>query len=145
MDKTIAVRNVIAAWEKLDIDLMMDQLTDDAVFENVPMDPIVGKEAIRAANSAFMALCQAAPWKVLNIAVSEATGTVLTERLDMFVLKDGRTVYAPSMGAWTVNDDNKITRWRDYFDLASWNRQMGADPDLAKGDGGLKAILNQLD
>ena len=145
MDKTIAVRNVIAAWEKLDIDLMMDQLTDDAVFENVPMDPIVGKEAIRAANSAFMALCQAAPWKVLNIAVSEATGTVLTERLDMFVLKDGRTVYAPSMGAWTVNDDNKITRWRDYFDLASWNRKMGADPDLAKGDGGLKAILNQLD
>jgi limonene-1,2-epoxide hydrolase len=143
MDRTIPVRNVIAAWAAGDLDLMMEQLADDAVFENVPMDPIVGKEAIRAANGAQLALCDGAPWKVLNIAVCEDTATVLTERLDAFVLKDGRTVYAPTMGAWTVNDANKITRWRDYFDLASWNRQMGADPDFAKGDGGLQAIIEQ--
>lgn len=143
MDKTIPVRAVIEAWALGDLDMMMAQLADDAVFENVPMDPIVGKDAIRAANGAHLALCRLAPWKVLNIAVAEETGTVLTERLDVFELKDGRTVYAPSMGAWTVNQDNKITRWRDYFDLASWNRQMGVDPDFGKGDGVLRAILEQ--
>jgi len=145
MDRTIPVRNVIRAWDTGDLDLMMDQLADDAVFENVPMDPIVGKAAIRAANAAHLALCQRAPWQILNIAVCEDTATVLTERLDVFVLADGRKVYAPTMGAWTVNDDNKIARWRDYFDLASWNRQMGAEPDFAKGDGGLRAILDQVD
>ena len=102
IDRTIPVWNVIKAWATGDLDIMMDQLTDDAVFENVPMDPIVGKAAIRAANGAHLAMCDRAPWKVFNIAVNEETKTVLTERLDVFVLKDGRTVYAPSMGAWVV-------------------------------------------
>jgi len=68
---------------------------------------------------------------------------VLTERLDIFQLKDGRTVYAPSMGAWVVNDEGKISRWRDYFDLASWNRQMGVAPDFASGDGCLRLLVAQ--
>lgn len=143
MDRTIPVRNVIKAWETGDIELMMEQLADDAVFENVPMDPIVGKEAIRAANAAHLAQCDQAPWKVFNIAVNEETKTVLTERLDIFQLKDGRTVYAPSMGAWVVNDEGKISRWRDYFDLASWNRQMGVAPDFASGDGCLRLLIAQ--
>jgi len=143
IDRTIPVWNVIKAWETGDLDMMMDQLTDDAVFENVPMDPIVGKAAIRAANGAHLAMCDRAPWKVFNIAVNEETKTVLTERLDVFVLKDGRTVYAPSMGAWVVNDESKITLWRDYFDLASWNRQMGVAPDLASGEGCFKILVEQ--
>lgn len=143
MDRTIPVKNVIRAWDAGDIELMMDQLTDDAVFENVPMDPIIGKAAIREANMAFLAMCDRAPWKIINMVVSEETGTVLTERLDIFELKDGRTVYAPSMGAWTVNEDNKITRWRDYFDLAQWNRQLGVDADFAKGDGCLRILLDE--
>jgi len=143
MDRTIPVRNVIKAWENGDIDLMMEQLADDAVFENVPMDPIVGKEAIRAANSAHFAQCVRAPWKVLNIAVCEETGTVLTERVDVFELKDGRTASCPCMGAWVVNDEGKITRWRDYFDLAAWNRQMGAAPEFASGSGCFDIILEE--
>lgn len=143
MDKTIPVRNVIEAWRTLDIELMVDQLAEDAVFENVPMDPIVGREAIRTANSAFIAMCNGAPWKILNMVVAEDSGTVLTERLDIFELKDGRTVYCPAMGAWTVDENNKITRWRDYYDGAGWNRMMGADPEFGAGDGTLKAIIAQ--
>jgi len=143
MDRTAPVWSLIRAWEICDLDLMMEQLSDDAVFENVPMDPIVGKEAIRAATAAHMALCNRAPWKIFNIAVNEETGAVLTERIDIFELKDGRTVYSPCMGSWLVNEEGKITVWRDYFDLASWNRQMGADPDFAAGDGGTRAVLQQ--
>ncbi len=88
-------------------------------------------------------MCNRAPWEVHNIAVNEATKTVLTERLDIFERKDGRTVYAPFMGAWVVNDAGQITIRRDYFDLASWNRQMGVDADLAAGGGVFEMLLKQ--
>lgn len=130
-DKTEPVRRMIEAWDKRDIDLMMDQFADGAIFDNVPMDRIQGKEAIRAANAAFMDMIEAAPWKVRNI-FEAPNGTVLTERDDIFILKDGRTVNCPVMGAFEINEDNKITHWRDYFDLGDWNRQLGMDPDLGR-------------
>ena len=74
MDRTAPVLNVIKAWETGDLDLTMGQLSDAVVFENVPMDPIVGKDAIRAATAGHLAHCNRAPWKVLNIAVNEKTG-----------------------------------------------------------------------
>jgi len=59
-------------------------------------------------------------------------GTVLTERVDIFDLKEGRRVAIRVMGAFEVNEQNLITHWRDYFDLADWNRQMRLDPDFAR-------------
>jgi len=131
MDKTIPVRNLIAAWAKLDLDYMLEQFTENAVFENVPMELIVGKRAIREAMSAFMTLCTAAPWQLKNIAVTER-GTVMTERDDIFDLKDGRRVHVRVMGSFDVNDQGLITHWRDYFDLADWNREMKMDPDFGR-------------
>jgi len=131
MDKTIPDRNLIAAWAKLDLDYMLEQFTENAVFENVPMELIVGKRAIREAMSAFMTLCTAAPWQLKNIAVTER-GTVMTERDDIFDLKDGRRVHVRVMGSFDVNDQGLITHWRDYFDLADWNREMKMDPDFGR-------------
>ena len=131
MDKTKPGRNLIDAWTRLDLESLLAQLTEDAVFENIPMEPIVGKPAIRQALQAFIAHCAASPWKLKNIAVT-AAGTVLTERDDIFDLKDGRRVHCPVMGAFEVNDQGRITHWRDYFDLADWNRMMHLDPDFAR-------------
>ena len=112
---------MIAAWAALDIDRIMEQFADDAVFENVPMEVIVGKEAIRAANGAFLGLVEAAPWEIREIGVLPS-GTVVTEREDVFDLKDGRRVSIRVMGVFEVDEGNRITQWRDYFDLADWNR-----------------------
>ena len=131
MDKTVPVRNLIAAWAKLDLDYMLEQFTEDAVFENVPMELIVGKRAIREAMGAFITLCAAAPWQLENIAVTER-GTVMTERDDIFDLKDGRRVHVRVMGSFDVNDEGLITHWRDYFDLVDWNREMKMDPDFGR-------------
>jgi len=122
---------MIAAWAALDIDRMMEQFADDAVFENVPMEVIVGKEAIRAANGAFLGLVEAAPWEIREIGVLPS-GTVVTEREDVFDLKDGRRVSIRVMGAFEVDEGNRITQWRDYFDLADWNRQMNMDTDFGR-------------
>src|SRR6185437_9590339 len=103
VDKTVPVRNLIDGWAKLDLDHMLGQFAEDAIFENIPMEPIVGKPAIRAALKAFLDLCEAAPWTLINIAVSEQ-GNVLTERDDVFHLRDGRRVNCPVMGVFEVND-----------------------------------------
>ena len=129
--KTRAVLNLVEAWARRDIDFMMAQFADDAIFENVPMELIVGKDDIRAANQAFMAMYREAPWEIHHI-VEAPDGTVLTERSDIFILNDGRRTECRVMGAITVNDDNLIVHWRDYFDLADWNRQLGADPDFGR-------------
>jgi len=129
--KTSAVLNLVDAWARRDIDFMMAQFTDDAIFENVPMDLIVGKDAIRAANQAFMNMYREAPWEIHHI-VEAPDGTVLTERSDIFILNDGRRVVSRVMGAFTINGNNLIVHWRDYFDLADWNRQLGADPDFGR-------------
>ena len=129
--KTRAVLNLVEAWARRDIDFMMAQFADDAIFENVPMDLIVGKDDIRAANQAFMAMYREAPWEIHHI-VEAPDGTVLTERSDIFILNDGRRTECRVMGAFTVNNDNLIVHWRDYFDLADWNRQLGADPDFGR-------------
>ena len=97
MDKTVPVRRLIDGWAKLDLDYLLGQFAEDAIFENIPMEPIVGKPAIRAALKAFLDLCEAAPWTLINIAVSEQ-GNVLTERDDVFHLRDGRRVNCPVMG-----------------------------------------------
>ncbi len=38
---------MLKAWEKLDLDAVMDYFDDNAVYENVPLDPLVGRDAIR--------------------------------------------------------------------------------------------------
>ena len=50
-------------------------------------------------------------------------GTVLTERTDRFLLKDGRWVELRVMGSFEVVD-GQITAWRDYFDLGQWARAL---------------------
>jgi limonene-1,2-epoxide hydrolase len=48
---------------------------------------------------------------------------VLTERVDNFVLADGKQLSLPVMGTMVI-EDGKIKVWRDYFDLASFSSQM---------------------
>jgi limonene-1,2-epoxide hydrolase len=49
---------------------------------------------------------------------------VLTERVDVFVLPNGK-VELPVMGTFEVRD-GKIAAWRDYFDMKQFMDQMTA-------------------
>ncbi|WP_082973474.1 limonene-1,2-epoxide hydrolase family protein [Mycobacterium sp. E2327] len=53
---------------------------------------------------------------IVNLA-SEGS-VVLTERLDSIQTPDGRKPAIPVMGTFVVDDDGRITRWIDYFDLS---------------------------
>ena len=50
--------------------------------------------------------------------------TVLTERVDRFLM-NGQPIALPVMGTFEVRG-GKIAAWRDYFDLADYQRQLAA-------------------
>lgn len=109
------------AWEDVDLDAISSSFVDDAVYHNIPMDPIVGREAIMAMIGGFTAGSTRIEFEITNIA---ATGhVVLTERIDRFFLPD-RTIVLPVMGTFEVVD-GRIAVWRDYFDLNQYLRQIG--------------------
>ena len=113
------VRNFCAAFARRNVDELLDFFTDDAVYHNMPMRPVQGKAAIRGILDMFLSPAQAVEFAVLNIAA--VADTVLTERLDTFVIGASR-VELPIAGVFEVVE-GKIAAWRDYFDLATWTKQ----------------------
>jgi len=114
------ITDFCAAWEKGDYQSLLDYFADDAVYHNIPVDPVVGKDGIRATMQMFTTGVERIEFQVNNIAVNG--NVVLTERVDTFVLPD-KTVSLPVMGTFEVVD-GKIAAWRDYFDLNQFMSQL---------------------
>jgi limonene-1,2-epoxide hydrolase len=121
---THLVRRFIAAWEARDVEAILDLMTPDARYLNVGMPEAVGRDAIGAFITPFVAAASAIRWTVRHIGET-ADGAVLTERIDVFVI-GGREVTVPVMGVFEF-DGELIRAWRDYFDLADFQRQMAFD------------------
>ena len=118
-DNIDLVRRFCAAWATVDIPQLLDFFTDDAVYHNMPVQPIQGKDAIKGVLEQVMAPFERAEWELKQIAASG--DVVLTERVDRFIGRE-RTVELLVMGIFEIRD-GKIAAWRDYFDLAAWTRQ----------------------
>lgn len=118
---TERVHAFIAAWERRDVEAILAAMTPDAVYHNIPMPVMQGRDAIRAFIAPFLAGASKVEWTVHHIAENGA-GTVLTERTDVFVL-GGKTLSIPVMGTFEFRDV-LIAAWRDYFDLADFQRQL---------------------
>lgn len=119
MTNTDVVMSFIDAWNRMDWDAVVDLLTDDVVYHNIPMDRIEGKAAASAVIRGMQPL--AVRWEVISIA--ENGDRVLTERLDEFDMPGGKHLAVPVMGTFELRD-GRIAAWRDYFDLATFTRQM---------------------
>ncbi len=113
------VTRFCAAWELGDLDALMTYFTDDAVYHNMPVDPLQGHAAIRGMIEMFTGGVERIEFRILNIAADDST--VLTERLDVFHHED-KTITLPVMGTFEVRD-GKIAAWRDYFDLNQYMTQ----------------------
>ena len=99
---------------------LVEYFTPDAVYHNIPVDPVTGRDAIRVMIEGFTAGIDKVEFQMRNIA---AVGdTVLTERVDVFHLPNG-TIELPVMGTFEVKD-GKIAAWRDYFDLNQYMTQL---------------------
>jgi limonene-1,2-epoxide hydrolase len=107
------VRAELDSWSRLDVDEIVSHFAADAVWDNVPLGAVSGHDAIRRSVQGYVDRMTHGDIEILNLAV--AGNVVLTERVDTFGY-DGQTVHARVMGAFEVSGD-KITAWRDYFDV----------------------------
>ena len=115
------VKELVDAWNRLAWDEVFGMLADDVVCHNIPMEKIVGRDAVRKFYESIGETTWA-NWQILTIA--EDGNKVLTERLDDFTI-NGKDVSLPVMGVFEVSD-GKITAWRDYFCMKMLESQFAA-------------------
>lgn len=113
----------IGALERKDIDAAMAYVADDISYENMPMAPIVGADANRAVLGRFLGDAKTVEWRIVRQIA--AGNVVANERIDRFELAGG-WLELPVAGFFVVGDDGRIAIWRDYFDLASYTKQLAA-------------------
>ena len=120
------VRRFCAAWsDGMGADDLAAFFTDDAVYHNIPLAPVTGREAIANNFATFIRPgppgIESIEFRVINIAANGQV--VMTERVDVFRLSD-KSFELQVMGTFEVTD-GKINAWRDYFDTNQFTSRMG--------------------
>jgi limonene-1,2-epoxide hydrolase len=113
----------IAAIEAKDVEGALGLVRDDVSYENMPIQPIVGKEAVRATLHAFLGAATRVDWQILREVV--VGNVVVNERLDRFEI-NGKWLELPVAGFFELDDEGRIARWRDYFDMGAYTSQLTA-------------------
>jgi limonene-1,2-epoxide hydrolase len=114
------VRQFCDIFEKLDADELTRYFSADAIYHNIPMEPLFGHDAIRAFFKAIPDQFDGLRFEILNQVESGAF--VMNERIDHFLIK-GETVALPVAGIFELRD-GKIKAWRDYFNLATLENRL---------------------
>jgi limonene-1,2-epoxide hydrolase len=128
------VLDFAAAFPRKDIDYLVEAMSEDCVYANVPLPPLRGRAAFRDFTAPALARADRIEFIMLHIATARDGLTVLTERIDVFHYGAQR-VSVPLMGIFVVRD-GRIAEWRDYADLSSFLKQMaaiGQTPQISRG------------
>jgi limonene-1,2-epoxide hydrolase len=103
-----------------DAAMAAELFSDDAVYHNIPLEPVTGRDAIRDTIAMFLGMADKVWFDTLHIVADGPI--VMTERIDHFVMGE-RDIALPVMGTFEVNDAGKISAWRDYFDMNQFTSQ----------------------
>jgi limonene-1,2-epoxide hydrolase len=116
------VKNFCTAITRRDVKEICSFFAPDAIYHNIPIEPVAGHAAIEAVLQQFIGPATDAEFELLAIAT--VGNKVLTERVDRFTIM-GKRIELPVMGTFEITDQGKISAWRDYFDMAQFTKQMG--------------------
>jgi limonene-1,2-epoxide hydrolase len=116
------VRDFCRTVARRDVQALVDFFTDDAVYHNIPLAPLTGRESIASTLTQFIGPATHAEFELLALATHGST--VLTERVDRFEIA-GKKIALPVMGAFEITAEGKIRAWRDYFDMQQFTSQLG--------------------
>jgi limonene-1,2-epoxide hydrolase len=114
----------VSHWNRRDIDAIVNALSEDVVYQNVPLPAMHGRAAVRAFITPNLKRVTQISWVIHNFALAADGNKVLTERTDSFHFGD-RAVHVPVMGIFEFRGD-LICAWRDYADIAEFVKQMAA-------------------
>ena len=112
------IREFIEAWTRLDPKELAAYFADDGVYHNMPMGPVTGRANVEKLIRGFIAAWTETRWDLRNIVCSE--DLVFAERVDRTRAGD-KAVDLPCVGVFEL-EAGKIKIWRDYFDLATYQR-----------------------
>ncbi|MEU1549892.1 limonene-1,2-epoxide hydrolase family protein [Nocardia sp. NPDC005745] len=117
------VRSLADSWNdpSRHPDAISKHFAEDARYHNIPMEPILGRAAIRDVCVDSFKQFDRIHW---DVKYQVASGNVvMNERVD--TLQSGeRVTLIRVMGVFEVND-GLIIEWRDYFDMAELNPAFG--------------------
>jgi len=108
------------AWNNRSLNGIIEFLSEDCIYHNMPMEPINGRSEIEAYIAPVIDKTLSIEWTVLAIA-EDAKGRILNERLDRLKFSQG-WLEIPIMGLLEFTD-GRISLWRDYFDLQNYQQQ----------------------
>lgn len=114
------VTDFCVSWSRKNVEEILAYLTDDCFYHNIPMEPCVGKGAIRQFVEPFLKEAQSAVFEIKH--TTSAGNVVMNERVDRFVMGP-KKIELPVAGVFEIRG-GKISAWRDYFDLTSFTKQM---------------------
>ena len=109
------IRRFFEAWKRNDPDEIVSFLREDAVYTDGPRGTHRGSAAIREMVVQANKLTPGGFEVAVRSLVSDGT-LVMVERIDRFQAR-GQTFGMDVAGAFEVDDQGLIYRWRDYFDL----------------------------
>ncbi|UJL28731.1 nuclear transport factor 2 family protein [Mycolicibacterium vanbaalenii] len=110
------VTEFCAKWTTPDPQELATYFTEDGVYHNIPMTPVVGRDAIAAFITEFTSMVDGIDFRV-HRQISSGN-LVFNERTDVMRFKDGRELPLPVAGVFEITD-GRIAAWRDYFDMAT--------------------------
>ena len=123
-DPIHVVESFLRALEAKDLDTALSLLSDDVVYQNVPLPPDRGKAAVTRTLRSFQKVFTGFEVRMRNIAAKG--GVVLTERVDVL---SGPLLYLDIWVCGTFEvKDGRIVLWRDYFDLAETAAKLLVSP-----------------
>jgi limonene-1,2-epoxide hydrolase len=117
------VNEFMARVVRMDLDAACELVSDDCEYDNVPISKVYGPDGIKGVLGAMVGALDEVDWVIhRQVAVGNL---VMNERTDRFGMK-GKWMDLPVAGVFEVNDDGKITLWRDYFDMNTFTEQLTA-------------------
>lgn len=118
------VRAMCQSWSDPDPDRIAAFFAEDAVYHNIPMDPCVGRTAIRDFIAGFLTTFEGIDFEIHH---QVANGNIIMNERTDHLRGLGKVTPLPVVGVFEVSNGT-ITAWRDYFDMAAINRAFGTEP-----------------
>ena len=118
------VRNFLAAWAQPRLDELVGFFSDDAVFIDGPRGVHRGIDAIRSELDAEISMDFGGAKIDVNTLVAQG-GTVMMEGVENYRI-GGKLFSLEVMGAFEIDADGRIARWRYSYDLKSITDQLEA-------------------
>lgn len=143
--KLEVAEEMVQAWNNREWERVYELFAEDGVLHSVMVEPIRGRENIRARLSVLTEGIEQIELRIRNMGV--VNDVVMLERVDDFVF-NGKHGSIPVVGVMEIAD-GKVTQWREYYDHATLAAALVPDPKpeaeiLAEAEGEIMALIEKL-